>query len=120
LNRMGEEWIIAKGYRNKYEVSNYGRVRNYKTREMKTQGWSTDKYPIVRLYDGGLRPSSVKLHRLVAECWLKDEIDRFEGKWYVGHKNGDKSDNTVGNLVVCGLTELRMLTERNKRRGLLL
>lgn len=110
---MKEEWRDIKGYEGFYKVSSFGRVlslpkkRNIVvfnkataiayTKERILKGRKDkDGYLMVSLSDGK-RTINKKIHRLVAEAFLKP----IEGKVIINHKNGKKDDNVVTNLEWC-------------------
>lgn len=73
-----------------YSVSNYGNVRNDKSKKVfKPQ---LDKYGYFRLRI--LQICTIKIHREVAIAFISNP----EGKPFVNHKNGIKTDNRVDNL----------------------
>lgn len=93
---MREEWKRYK--ETNYEISNEGRVRNYKTgniikQQKKCNGRKENDYLRVKIKIGN-RKRTVAVHRLVAECFLEDYSDKLE----VNHKNSIKSDNRIENL----------------------
>lgn len=101
-----EKWLSIRGYEGFYEVSDMGRVRSldrtvyfrnnsgqrdYKGKILKQK--YHNGYPIVNLLRNK-NCDTKAVHRLVAETFLP----RIEGKNWVNHKNGIKSDNRVCNL----------------------
>lgn len=90
---------IWKQYRDtNYEVSNLGNVRNLKTKKIKNlhkkhYGKYENDYIRASLYLYG-KDKIVSVHRMVAECFLKDYNESLE----VNHKNGIRYDNRVENL----------------------
>lgn len=102
-----EVWVPAFGYAGEYEVSSLGRVRSLDRVQRRSNGKANCDFhikgqllkPYMTGKDEGyctvsLRGKNVKVHRLVAESFLKP----IEGKNEVNHINGDKHDNAVGNL----------------------
>lgn len=77
----------------KYEVSNYGKVRNSKTGRVLAQ--QTDKYgyPVVCLYESSKR-HMVKVHRLVAKAFVPNEGNKPQ----IDHIDGNKTNNAYTNL----------------------
>lgn len=105
-----EEWLPVPGYENLYEVSNLGRVRSL-DRYVNHRGsdslrlvkgkvlkpvYDSDGYVVASIRDGN-RSKLKKVHRLVAEVFIKNDNHLPQ----VNHKNGDKTDNRVTNLEWC-------------------
>lgn len=102
---MIEEWSEIEGFDGQYSVSSLGRVRsNYRwhinpmtlTRHKKvrelimTPNLSRAGYLRIKLSDRKIH----FIHRLVASCFC----DNGDNKPYVNHIDGNKSNNTPGNL----------------------
>ncbi|MBP5433747.1 NUMOD4 domain-containing protein [Ruminococcus sp.] len=89
-----EKWKTIDGF-DKYEISNYGRVRSYQ-RGMAhiLKGRSlVNRHPFVRLQnESGAKMCSI--NRLVAAAF----IDRPEQKEYIYNKDGDYENNSTKNL----------------------
>ena len=95
---MYETWKPIEGAIN-YEVSNFGRVRNIKTKNI-LNGAISKGYVRYDLSINGKR--CVKAgHRLVAEAFLP----QIAGKDFVNHKDGDKTNNNLANLEWCTCQE---------------
>ena len=102
-----EQWRAINGYEGAYEVSNMGRVRSvtrtittikgnpYRTtgRVRKLTTRKLDGYTTVSLLRNTHRKTA-KVHRLVAEAFIENPDDLPE----VNHRDGNKSNNTPGNL----------------------
>jgi len=91
----------------RYKVSNYGRV---KTLNRQNRGYeaiitpnmtaSSSGYVMVQLFHNN-KPKTFQVHRLVAQAFLFNPYNKPE----VNHKNGVKTDNTIGNLEWCTRSE---------------
>ena len=99
---MSEEWRDIKGYEEKYQVSNLGRVKSLKDRygnyREKILKYSKNNrgYLTVSL----CKNSKVKLftvHRLVAQAFIENSNNYPE----VNHKDENKENNRVDNLEWC-------------------
>ncbi len=93
---MDEEWKHIT--ESNYSVRSEGRVKNNNTGKLLTPflvGKKGNQY-----YAVDLRPKkSVKIHRLVAYYFIGASTLQ------VNHKNGNKTDNSVGNLEYCTAKE---------------
>ena len=89
-----ERWELAIPFI-QYEVSNYGEIRNIKTKHVLSQYDAGKGYKKVALMDNG-KQNSVFIHRLVARAFV--ENDDPEHKTQVNHINEDKADNRAENL----------------------
>lgn len=76
-----------------YQVSNLGRVYSKKTNKLLRPALDSWGYLQVCLYVNG-KPTSKKVHRLVAEAF----IPNLENKKTINHKDGNKLNNRVDNL----------------------
>lgn len=91
LNSIPEIAKPVPGYENLYEVSNHGRISNFR-KILKTYKINSG-YVAIKLQKNGER-KSVLLHRLVAELFIPNP----DGKPEVNHKDGNKENNCVTNL----------------------
>ena len=84
-----EIWLPAFGFENSHEVSNMGNIRSYQRMQ------NVKFYPDARGYSRfKINSTTIKVHRLVAQTFIQN----IEGKKYVNHKNGIKTDNRADNL----------------------
>lgn len=94
-----ELWRPVMGYEGFYEVSDKGNVRRIakgrgaQVGKILKQANGTNGYKQVTL-SKDCNQLICRVHRLVAEAF----IPRQDGKDYVNHINGDKTDNRVENL----------------------
>lgn len=114
---MIEEWKPVVGYEGMYDVSNLGKVRRrYKTTPTRLLKLSP--------HDGYLRAHLCRdnkarmwfVHRLVAEAF----IDNPDGKPFVNHIDGNRSNNVVSNLEWVTMSEnhrhaFRVLGRQNRK-----
>ena len=76
-----------------YQVSNFGRIKNKKTKNIRRLSKDKDGYMVVTI-----DRKVYKVHRLVAKAFIKnDDIN----KCYINHKDECKTNNKVDNLEWC-------------------
>lgn len=98
---MKEIWKDIRGYEGRYQVSNLGNVKslNYNNlgheRNLKLKK-NPCGYFIVHLY-GETKDEYKTVHRLVAECFLKNENNFPQ----INHKDENKLNNNFDNLEWC-------------------
>lgn len=111
-----EEWKPIEGYEGIYEISNMGHIRSHDRYLPKVVRGT----PCISFYKGCvLSPGdnghgylfvylrlngNIKrfyIHRLVASHFLP----KIEGKDFINHKDGDKTNNNVENLEWCTIAE---------------
>lgn len=93
---MEEMWESVNGYEGLYEVSNLGRVRSLKratTNGIVLKQMMRYGYMHVCLSKEG-KPSTKRVHRLVAEAFIANPMD----KPVVNHIDGNKANNAASNL----------------------
>ena len=88
-------WKIFKyeGQDTNYEISDYGQVRNKKTKKILKLQTSKDNYKTVVL-SINKKPKNMRVHRLVAMTYIENPLN----KPVVNHKDGNRQNNTVSNL----------------------
>jgi hypothetical protein len=106
--QIEEEWRDVVGYDGEYEVSNLGRVRRLpKTIVDSCRGGKRRRFLKAKIikrtisktgyYTVALGKRNVKLHRVIAEAFIPNP----EGKPYINHKSGVKTDNRICNIEWC-------------------
>ena len=109
-----EIWKDIQGYEGLYQVSNLGRVINFKSKKIKC--FSLVKgYCLVLLSKNG-KTSMKRVHRLVAESFINNNNLKEE----VNHIDGNKLNNNVENLEWCNHSENMLHSYKNNlhKRGL--
>lgn len=90
-----EVWKRVEGY-TRYEVSNYGRVRNFFTKEQKALRKTKTGYMITDLKENGSKKTAY-VHRLVAQAFIPNPNNKPQ----INHKDENKDNNFVSNLEWC-------------------
>lgn len=94
-----EIWKDIEGYNNKYQISNYGRVKSLYNNHLEKREVilkprkSNNGYLYINLYKNS-KCKTKRIHRLVAEAFLynKNKLEQ------VNHIDGNKLNNNVNNL----------------------
>jgi hypothetical protein len=98
----------------KYEISNYGQVKSYSTRETGKiiKGSNVNGYQAIMIRFDKRITQSYYVHRLVAETYIpKDSDDQV----YVTHIDYDKSNNHISNLRWVSERQLADHNNKNPR-----
>jgi len=100
---MKEIWKDIKGYEGRYEASNYGAVRNAKTKQIRKPRVDSHGYLRINVprNDGTGKSNAIHIHTMVALAFYK----KIDGKNQVNHIDGDKKNNKVENLEWCTASE---------------
>jgi hypothetical protein len=103
MNNEETEFVWIIGYEGLYDIDKEGVVRRHycsikKGARQKPIGFTIHKtgYKVVSLCKNDVKKSYL-LHRLLAIAF----IEKIEGKEFVNHKNGIKTDNSLNNLEWC-------------------
>ena len=121
---MREEWVDIEGYKGKYQVSNYGRVKSVERTVRDNRGYRIVAERIMKprksnrgyLQVGLYKDSKVKMcyvHRLVATAFCENP----EGYKEVNHINEDKLDNKAENLEWCSHSYNNSYNGKAKKAG---
>jgi hypothetical protein len=86
-----EEWRDVEGWEGKYQVSNFGRVRNLD--QLLSQFYNNGRYLAVYLSLRGKKKIEY-VHRLVAKAF----VDGYAAVLTVNHKDGNRINNRDSNL----------------------
>lgn len=97
---MNEEWKPITNFKNIYEVSNFGKIKNIKTNKILKTNNSKGKYLNVSLYINGIQ-KNFYVHRLVALEFILNPTNMTQ----VNHIDGNKQNNNVSNLEWCSNRE---------------
>lgn len=83
----------------KYAITEYGRVWSYPRQGTKTEGmfiktyFDVNGYEVAPLYING-KQKHIKIHRLVAETYIRPIKNKLE----INHIDGNKQNNHISNL----------------------
>ena len=97
-------------YKNLYQVSNLGNVKNLRSNLILTQS-SSNGYKIVRLFDNIGKGKTFRIHQLVAMAFLNHIPNRYE--LVVDHINNNPLDNRLENLQLI-TNRLNCSKDRNR------
>ena len=93
---MEEEWVSIADLHNRYEVSNFGRIRNSVTKHIKAQVFDGHyyKFGYDYVYNHKRFRGQYRVHKAVAIAFIPNP----DNKPTINHINGDTSNNSVQNL----------------------
>ena len=90
-----ERWVLMGFTNNKYEISDYGFIRNVKTQKRLKCSSSGDKYQRFSYKD-----KKIRVHRLVAKYFLPNP-NNFPSVRHLDSSTHGKLNNHVSNLMWC-------------------
>ena len=93
-----------------YSITSDGKVWSSKTNKFLKAGLGKIGYYIVALHNDN-KQKTFNIHRLVAESYIKNDIN----KGYVNHINGIKTDNRVENLEWVTASENQQKYQEHKK-----
>jgi len=93
-----EKWKDIVGFEKLYEVSCRGNVKNKKTAKILSN--KSKSYVVVWLFGNGYS-KRFTVHRIVAQTFIENPLNKKE----VNHINGIKNDNRLENLEWCTPSE---------------
>lgn len=115
MNELSEEWKPIIGF-SRYEISNYGRVKNVIRDKILTGTIEKSGYIRYMLINDSNRYVGKKAHSLVAKYFIDNDDNR--NKVQVNHIDEDKTNPSVRNLEWTTPKENANHGTRNKRIGL--
>lgn len=84
-----------------YYVTKEGLVFSSKSNKFLKQSFDQQGYARVGIYIGNYKSKTIKVHRLIAETFIDNPLNKKD----VNHKDGNKSNNCVENLEWCTRSE---------------
>ena len=86
---------------NKYEASNCGKIRNFKTKRLINGSLDGDEYLVSSLSNNEGKFINVKFHRIIAQTFIENP----DNKLTVNHIDKNKQNNHISNLEWSGTDE---------------
>jgi hypothetical protein len=96
----------------KYYATKDGQIYSTKTNKYLKQGEDKFGYMRVYIYQGNYRKKTIKVHRLIAETYLNNKLNKPS----VNHIDGNKKNNNVSNLEWVTNSENAIHAFKNKLR----
>ncbi len=108
---LEEIWKNIQGYENRYQVSNYGRVKSFcRGENFLKPALAKNGYLVVTLWKNN-RSKTFYVHRLVAEAFIPNPLNLP----CVNHKTEIKTENFVENLEWCSKEYNESYGTRNQK-----
>lgn len=98
---MKTEWVPVRDYEDLYQVSNYGQVRNKKTKEVRRPFVDRGGYLEVGLYKNGAT-KNITIHQIVVESFIRRYDKTTE---QCNHINHNRQDCRLQNLEILSIGE---------------
>lgn len=100
MQQLKEEWKPIKNYEDRYEISNFGKIKSLYYKRKKIQNLlkntvNNTGYYQITLY-GNIKKTSFKIHHLVYDHF--GEKKRNGRILQIDHKDGNKLNNRIDNL----------------------
>lgn len=107
-----EVWKDIKGYENKYQISNLGKVRNTNTKKLYITSIDTRGYYRINLYNNLGEYKTFRVHRLLGIAFIPNPNNYP----CINHIDGNKANNDLSNLEWCTHQQNTIHAVQNKLR----
>lgn len=112
-----EEWKDIKEFQNRYQVSNFGNIRNSRNMKVLKPRKHSGGYLQVNIRNKG-KLKNYYIHRIVAQYFCENDINNDITNLDVNHKDGNKENNFYKNLEWCTRSEnIKHCFYTNKERN---
>jgi hypothetical protein len=98
MRKIAEEWRDIEQFKGEYQISNFGRIRNYRTKKVLKNYINPEGYICNSLrHSKEERTHTVRVHRLIAEAFIPNPNNYP----IINHIDGNKQNNNIENLEWC-------------------
>lgn len=98
MSKRAEIWKPLSGFEGRYEISNFGNIKNVKRNSIVKTHIDAHGYQSCTLrYVGDKKSHTVKVHRAIALAFIPNPNDYP----IINHKDGNKLNNSIENLEWC-------------------